>query len=218
LEDFFAGLPQRAFVTIGQTARRYTWKSLAGFAQDDWRIMPRLMLNLGLRYSYVSPIKEANNLWGNFDPARGMVQQGQSSVGDTIIKPDYKNFSPRVGFAWDVNGKGTTIIRGGTSLIYSMFSVAQFTMSGQSNYGGGAGTPSSSAASSHSSMWITTPTTSAAGFNSEANRPSPGPRRSKISSPDFRRERLCSLGKRPAGTPGHRLRGSLRTIGASSRD
>jgi hypothetical protein len=97
------------------------------------------MLNLGLRYSYVSPIKEANNLWGNFDPARGMVQQGQSSVGGTVIKPDYKNFSPRVGFAWDVNGKGTTIIRGGTSLIYSMFSVAQFTMSGQSNYGGGAG-------------------------------------------------------------------------------
>jgi hypothetical protein len=139
LEDYFAGLPQRAFVLIGQTARRYTWTSTAGFAQDDWRIKPRLMLNLGLRYSYVSPIKEANNLWGNFDPARGLVQQGQSSVGGTIIKPDYKNFSPRVGFAWDVNGKGTTIIRGGTSLIYSMFSVAQFTASGQSNYGGGAG-------------------------------------------------------------------------------
>jgi hypothetical protein len=139
LEDFFAGNPTRAFVLIGQTARRYTWRTSAGFVQDDWRIMPRLMINLGLRYSYVSPIKEANNLWGNFDPNLGLVQQGQKSVGDTIIRPDYKNFSPRLGFAWDVTGKGTTIVRGGASIIYSMFSIAQFTMSGQSNFGGSTG-------------------------------------------------------------------------------
>ena len=139
LEDFFAGLPQRAFQFVGQTARTITWKSYAGFAQDDWRIMPRLMINLGLRYSYVSPLKEINNLFGTFDPARGLVQQGQPGVGDTVVKPDYKNLSPRVGFAWDVNGKGTTIIRGGGSMLYSTFSTAQFMQSGQQNFGGGGG-------------------------------------------------------------------------------
>ena len=139
LEDFFAGNPTRAFVLTGQTDRQFTWKSVAGYAQDDWRIVPRLMLNLGLRYSYVSPIKESNNLFGNFDPNLGLVQQGQPSVGGTVIKPDYKDFSPRLGFAWDVTGKGTTIVRGGASVMYSMFSVAQFTQSGQQNFGGSTG-------------------------------------------------------------------------------
>jgi len=139
LEDYFAGLPQRAFQLVGTTARRMTWKSYAGFVQDDWRIQPRLMINLGLRYSFVSPIQEANNLYGNFDPTLGMVQQGQPSVGSTIVKPDYKNFSPRLGFAWDVTGKGTTIVRGGGSMLYSTYSTAQFMQAGQQNFGGGGG-------------------------------------------------------------------------------
>src|SRR5438445_7604286 len=139
LEDYFAGLPDSAFQLVGTTPRTINWTSTAGFAQDDWRIKPRLMLNLGLRYSYVSPLKEGNNLYGTFDPTLGLVQQGQQSVGSTIVKPDYKDFSPRLGFAWDVTGKGTTVVRGGASVLYSMFSTAQFMQSGQQNFGGGAG-------------------------------------------------------------------------------
>jgi hypothetical protein len=138
LEDYFAGLPDRAFQLVGTTPRTINWTSTAGFAQDDWRIKQRLMLNLGLRYSFVSPLKEANNLFGNFDPTQGLVQQG-AGAGSTIVKPDYKDFSPRVGFAWDVTGKGTTTIRGGASVLYSMFSTAQFMQSGQQNFGGGGG-------------------------------------------------------------------------------
>src|SRR2546426_1552560 len=139
LEDYFAGNPQRAFQLVGYTPRTITWTSTAGFVQDDWRIAPRFMLNLGLRYSYVSPLKEAKNLFGTFDPALGLVQQGQPSVGGTVVKPDYKDFSPRVGFAWDVTGKGTTSIRAGANVLYSMYSTAQFMQSGQSNFGGGGG-------------------------------------------------------------------------------
>jgi hypothetical protein len=126
LEDFFAGNPQSGSAYVGDGVRRMTWRSYAGFIQDDWRIKPRLMLNLGLRYEYKSPIKEVNGQWGNFDPALGMVQQGQSSVGDTLWKPDRKGFSPRAGFAWDVTGKGTTVVRGGASLIYTSFVAAYF--------------------------------------------------------------------------------------------
>jgi len=139
LMDFFAGYPGRAFQLVGTTPRTINWTSTAGFAQDDWRVKQRLMLNLGLRYSYVSPLKEANNLYGTFDPTLGLVQQGQASVGSTIVKPDYKDFSPRLGFAWDITGKGTTVVRGGASVLYSMFSTAQFMQSGQQNFGGGGG-------------------------------------------------------------------------------
>src|SRR5579863_3470684 len=78
LEDFFAGLPSRGSQLVGVTARSLTWNNIAPFVQDDWRVAPKLMINLGLRYSYMSPMKEANNLLGNFDPTLGMVQQGQS--------------------------------------------------------------------------------------------------------------------------------------------
>jgi hypothetical protein len=127
LEDFFAGNPDRGFLLVGNPLRQMNWRSTAGFVQDDWRIAPRLMLNLGIRYSYLSPVREANNLWGNFDPALGLVQQGQSSVGDSVVKPDYKNWSPRAGFAWDVTGKGTTVVRGGASIIYSTYKASMFT-------------------------------------------------------------------------------------------
>jgi hypothetical protein len=144
LEDFFAGaLPGGSFAPnqlLGSAVRTLTWRSTAGFVQDDWRLTPKLMVNLGLRYSYVSPMKEANNLFGNFDPTSpsGLVQQGQSSVGDTMWKPDHKNFSPRVGFAYDVSGKGTTVVRGGISTIYSTWVAASFVaQAGQQNFRNG---------------------------------------------------------------------------------
>jgi len=125
LEDFYAGKPDRGFIFVGNPAISLNWMDYAGFAQDDWRVSPKLTLNLGLRYSYASPIKEANNLIGSFDPVKGLVQQGQAGF-DTLWKPDRKNFSPRVGFAWDVTGKGTTVVRGGASVIYSTLTAATF--------------------------------------------------------------------------------------------
>ncbi|HEV3385220.1 MAG TPA: TonB-dependent receptor [Gemmata sp.] len=121
LEDFFAGLPSGGNILTGVADRHETWKSIAVFFQDDWRVGSRLTLNLGLRYSYNSPIKEVNGLWGNFDPTKGMVQ-----TGGTLWNPDRKDFSPRAGFAYDVTGRGTTVVRGGFSIIYSTITAVTF--------------------------------------------------------------------------------------------
>jgi hypothetical protein len=138
LEDFFAGKPSRGFQLLGEAHRTLSWMSYAGFVQDDWRVTPKLIVNLGLRYSYTPPMKEANNLLGSFDPALGIVQEGQASVGNTLWKPDYKDFSPRLGFAWDVTGKGTTVVRAGASIIYSSFVAASFVAAaGPQNFPGG---------------------------------------------------------------------------------
>jgi len=127
LEDFFAGLPTQAALQVGNPATRFISKVFGVFAQDDYRLTTKLMVNLGLRWEYRSPFREVNNLAGNFDPTLGLVQQGQSSVGSTLWKPDYRDWSPRIGFAYDVTGKGTTVIRGGVSILYSMMSIAPFT-------------------------------------------------------------------------------------------
>jgi hypothetical protein len=126
LEDFFAGNPSKGQLLAGNSIREYHWMTYAGFVQDDWRIKPRVMLNMGMRYSYEQPIKEINNLFANFVPGQGLVQQGQSGVGSTIYKSDYGNWSPRAGFAWDITGKGTTVVRGGASIIYSTIITGNF--------------------------------------------------------------------------------------------
>jgi hypothetical protein len=135
LEDFFAGTPNIGSVEVGNGNRKMIWWHYAGFAQDDWRIKPKLMLNLGLRYEYAQPIKEVNGLYGNFDPNSqfGIVQQGDPGVGPTLWKPNRKNFSPRVGFAWDVTGKGTTVVRGGSSVMYTTIFARAFMDNGPPN-------------------------------------------------------------------------------------
>jgi len=128
LEDFFAGNPSRGFILTGNASRVSDWMSYAGFIQDDWRFTPKVTLNLGLRYSYVSPVVEANGLFGTFVPNVGMVDQ--SALGGSLWKPDTKDFSPRVGFAWDVTGKGTTVVRGGFNIMYSVLTIATLLQEG----------------------------------------------------------------------------------------
>src|SRR5258705_474627 len=82
--------------------RHVKGKAAAAFFQDDWRITPKLILNLGLRYEYTTPITEADNRFANFDPARGLLQLGKNT--DRMWNADKNNFAPRVGFAWDVAG------------------------------------------------------------------------------------------------------------------
>jgi hypothetical protein len=132
LENFFEGTVSSGKLLVGNTARKGVWTSNAAFAQDDWRLTPKMTLNLGVRYSYVSPIREVNNLWANFDPnsPTGLVQQGTPGV-PTLWRPDRGDFSPRFGFAYDVNGKGTTVVRGGFSIIYSEFSMIEWQQQNQ---------------------------------------------------------------------------------------
>jgi hypothetical protein len=143
LQSFFAGTPSAASggnFFVGNANRRLLSTSTAAFVQDDWRMSQKFTLNLGVRYSYASPLREANNLWANFDPnsPSGLVQQGQPGV-NTVVHPDRSDFSPRVGFAWDVNGKGTTVVRGGFSVIYEMFTAVEWVQQNQFQQSGGSG-------------------------------------------------------------------------------
>jgi len=121
LEDFLAGAPSFGKITYGDPKRHETQWLYAGYVQDDWRVTPNLMVNLGLRYEYETPIREDHNLLGNFDPNLGLVQVGHQISNP--YNPDHKQFAPRFGLAWDVTGKGKTVVRAGAGIVYDTISL-----------------------------------------------------------------------------------------------
>jgi hypothetical protein len=127
LEDFLAGDPFKASVQVGDPTRQIHDWAYALFFQDDWRVRKNLTVNYGVRYEFSSVIKEAHNRLGNFDPnsASGLIQVGVNGVGSPY-NSDPKDFGPRLGFAWDVSGKGSTVVRGGASLMYEMVNWESF--------------------------------------------------------------------------------------------
>jgi hypothetical protein len=131
LENFMAGIVSSATLQTGTIPRRYHYPEYGGFVQDDWRISPRLTLNLGLRYEYTATIHEVDDLIGNIalGAPSGLVQQGS---GGSLYKLDPWAFAPRIGLAWDVTGKAKTVVRAGFNIIYQNPSVNPFVTPGAS--------------------------------------------------------------------------------------
>jgi outer membrane receptor protein involved in Fe transport len=119
LEAFLAGVPNGkdgGDLLVGNAARLLTKWEYSGFFEDAWRIKSNVTVNLGLRYEYFTPLAETHNLIGNWEPQVGLEQVGVN------IKSAYngyhKDISPRIGVAWDIGGKGTTVVRLGGGIYF----------------------------------------------------------------------------------------------------
>jgi len=86
----------------------------AGFLQDDFKVTPRLTLNLGVRYEYWT------NPLGNSLQAENAISNVPGVVSFGNPKTDKNNVGPRLGFAWDPFGNGKTAIRGGFGISYDV--------------------------------------------------------------------------------------------------
>ncbi|MBZ5649325.1 MAG: TonB-dependent receptor [Acidobacteriia bacterium] len=118
IEELLLGKADNANRAFGDTHRHLVQNSVGFYLQDDWKIKPRLTLSFGLRYDIFGNLRDRENVAANFFPAVGLVQVGQGI--NRLYHVDYKDFGPRVGFAWDIFGNGKTALRGGYSLTYDV--------------------------------------------------------------------------------------------------
>jgi hypothetical protein len=118
VEQLLLGKADNANRAFGNTHRYLVQNSVGVYAQDDWKIKPRLTINYGLRYDIFGNLRDRNNQAANFFPSRGLVQVGKGL--DRLYNVDYRDLGPHAGFAWDVFGNGSTAVRAGYSLTYDI--------------------------------------------------------------------------------------------------
>jgi len=150
--DFLGGLAGASVIGSGTNSLHNRANDFSAFFQDDWKVTPRLTLNLGLRYDYFGPTTETQGHFVGFDPSKavttpllipgfglncpavpstcgsivtgGFVQAGNGNlpgipkVGNGLVNPNYKNFAPRVGFAYQLTDNGKIVLRGGYGIFF----------------------------------------------------------------------------------------------------
>jgi len=106
LASFDRGLIS-AYVARGINPFHYRWKYGAAYIQDDWRVLAKLSLNLGVRYNIETPRMEAHNLQGSFAPnfvgpavTGAFLFSGQNGMPRTLWPINTKGVEPRIGFAY----------------------------------------------------------------------------------------------------------------------
>jgi outer membrane receptor protein involved in Fe transport len=143
LADFLLGAPQ-SVSAAGQPPPAYLqYTNFAAFVADDWKVLPNLTLNLGLRWSLQTPPVETHDMLESFDYQTGkVVVAGRNGTFSPNANPvilnqnpgayvtakeagyplrslrdtNYHDFEPRFGFAWQV--RPTWVVRGGYGISY----------------------------------------------------------------------------------------------------
>lgn len=119
LGDLLLGLPALSISAVNDNPQALRTTAYNAFFQDDWKLHPRLTLNLGARYEFNSPPVDARDRLISFDVAvRQLTPVGQNGVPRSGVDSDPNNFAPRVGFSWDANGSGKLLLRSGYGIYY----------------------------------------------------------------------------------------------------
>lgn len=132
LADFLLGVPASARGAIGDGQQDMRSTFYGAYIQDDWRILPNLTINIGIRYEFAASPREIYNRSLFFSPELRQVVIAGQGVRPEIVDPDYNNFAPRFGFNWNPRFAKNFVVRGGIGVFYATdnFNEEQFKVNG----------------------------------------------------------------------------------------
>jgi len=128
--SFGGGAPSIPLGFVTELGGRY--HPLSPYVEDSWKLTTKLTVEIGLRWDYLTPYHEAKDRWSFLNPTLtnpltntpGLLQFAGSNGGagvscgcKTPVQTYWKNWGPRVGFAYSLNPK--TVIRAGTAIVYT---------------------------------------------------------------------------------------------------
>src|SRR5215469_1714586 len=128
LADFLIGVPDTSSIAYGNADKYFRQPVYAAFFNDDWRLLPVLTIDAGLRWDYGAPMTELFGRLVNLDVANGFTAVapvvGTSPVGaltgqhypSSLIRPDRSLIQPRIGISWRPIPASTIVIRAGYGL------------------------------------------------------------------------------------------------------
>jgi hypothetical protein len=127
LADFYLGLDSQFYQDNGRKAYlRVNRPSL--YAQDDWKLNRQLTVNAGLRWDPWLPPTDLNGTLVGFQSGQqstiapgaplGLIFKGDQGLQASVFRRNWKDFAPRVGFAWNAGGRGTEVLRAGYGIFY----------------------------------------------------------------------------------------------------
>ena len=120
-----------------QSKRAFRSATYAFFGQNDWKLRPNLMVNLGLRWEYFTPPSEKNGILSNLvlGPPGQELTGARLVTVDRLFPPDKNNFAPRFGFAYSPDfgesfhgllSQDKMVIRGGAGIIYNRIPLLEY--------------------------------------------------------------------------------------------
>ncbi len=128
LVDFYLGLESQFFQDNGRVFYLREDRPSV-YLQDDWKASKALTVNLGVRWEPWLPPVDLNGSLTAFVPGQqstvapnaplGLLYPGDKGISDTVYHHNWKDFAPRVGFAYDLGGNHRTVIRSAYGIFYS---------------------------------------------------------------------------------------------------
>lgn len=138
MADFLIGRPSSMGQDSPDDANENYW-NWGLFAQDDWRLLPTLTVNLGVRYDVQTAPVDTQRRIAVFQPGvqstvspnamLGQLFPGDPGVPDGGVDTNYNHVSPRLGFTWDPYGNGRTVFHGGAGLFFDSISGNEWMLS-----------------------------------------------------------------------------------------